>query len=83
MPNIESIYYVSISGEYSLVMIYIKRHKECTYSMTKLEKQTLSALINDRVHIKKSRVYKLRNDDTWKINLIKEISLIKKEYVLV
>ena len=49
------------------------------FLMTKLEKQTLSALINDKVHIKKSRVYKPINDDTWKINLIKEISLIKKD----
>ena len=49
------------------------------FLMKKLKKQTLSALINDRVNIKKSRVDKLRNDDTWKINLIKEISLIKKD----
>ena len=49
------------------------------FLMTKLEKPTLSALINDRISIKKSRVYKLSNTENWKINLIKEISLIKKE----
>ena len=49
------------------------------FLMTKLEKQTLSALINDKVHIKKLRVYKPGIDDTWKINLMKEISLIKKD----
>ena len=49
------------------------------FLMTKLEKPTLSALINDRITIKKSRVYELSNTENWKIDLIKEISLIKKE----
>ena len=49
------------------------------FLMTKLEKPTLSALINDRISIKKSRVYELSNTENWKISLIKEISLIKKE----
>ena len=51
------------------------------FLMTKFEKPTLSSLINDRVHIKKSRVYNLRDHETWKIKLIEEISLIKKDHL--
>ena len=49
--------------------------------MTKLEKQTLSSLIDDRLAIKKARVYNLSENETWKIQLIKEISLVKKEHL--
>ena len=42
------------------------------FLMTKLEKQTLSSLIDDRLAIKKARVSNLNEDETWKIQLIKE-----------
>ena len=51
------------------------------FLMTKLEKQTLSSLIDDRLAIKKARVYNLSENETWKIQLIKEISLVKKEHL--
>ena len=49
--------------------------------MSKLGKQTLSSLFNARLALKKSRVYSLSDDETWKIKLIKEISLVKKEHL--
>ena len=40
-----------------------------------------SNLIYVRLAIREARVYNLSDDETWKIQLIKEISLVKKEHL--
>ena len=51
------------------------------YLLQKYNKLTYHALVADKISIKKSRVYSLPDDESWKINLIEEISLIKKEHL--
>ena len=45
------------------------------FLMTKLKKQKLSAVINDRLSINKSRESIICTDETWNVNLINEISI--------
>ena len=48
------------------------------FLLAKFKKQSLDQLILDKAKIQKSRVYFLSEEEAWKINLIEEISLCKK-----
>ena len=49
------------------------------YLCKKFIKRNLQFLIDDKDSIKFSKVYPIRPDNSWKVNLIEEISLVKKE----
>ena len=49
------------------------------YLCKKFIKRTLQFLIDDKDSIKFSKVYPIRPDNSWKVNIIEEISLVKKE----
>ena len=48
------------------------------FLLAKFKKQSLDQLILDKAKIQNSRVYSLSEEESWKINLIEEISLCKK-----
>ena len=48
------------------------------FLLAKFKKQSLDQLILDKAKIQNSRVYFLSEEESWKINLIEEISLCKK-----
>ena len=47
------------------------------YLFQKYDKWSLSDLIMEKSKIKKARVYELHTEESWKISLIEEISLLK------
>jgi hypothetical protein len=51
------------------------------YLMHKYKKQTLQALVSKKDSIKKARIYPLGGDETWKINMMEEICLVKLEHL--
>ena len=51
------------------------------FLLGKFQKQDLAALIAGKQSLIKSRIHSLKEEDAWKINLIEEISLIKKEHL--
>ena len=48
------------------------------FLLSKFKKLSLDELILDKSKIKNSRVYSLPQEEAWKISLIEEISLFKK-----
>ena len=46
--------------------------------MDKYMKETLRDLLEERDSIKKLRVYKIENEELWKIPILKDIALFKK-----
>ena len=51
------------------------------FLLGKFQKKDLAALIAEKLNLKKLRIHSLKEEDAWKINLIEEISLIKKEHL--
>ena len=50
------------------------------YLLNKYETSDVKDMINDKTRIKSNRVYSLE-DDNWKVSLIKEISMVKKNFL--
>ena len=48
------------------------------YLMDKHRKGTLEDLVNDRSTIKKTRVYNLPEEESWKILILKDMALVKR-----
>ena len=46
--------------------------------MQKFKKDSIDQLIMDKQKLKNLRVYSLPEEENWKVNLIEEISLLKK-----
>ena len=46
--------------------------------MQKFKKESIDQLIMDKQKLKNLRVYSLPEEENWKVNLIEEISLLKK-----
>ena len=46
--------------------------------MQKFKKDSIDQLILDKQELKNLRVYSLPEEENWKVNLIEEISLLKK-----
>ena len=46
--------------------------------MQKFKKDSIDQLILDKQKLKNLRVYSLPEEENWKVNLIEEISLLKK-----
>ena len=53
------------------------------YLKQKYKKQNLLSLASEMNRIKNARIYPLSNDETWKLGLLEEISLVKKEHLQV
>ena len=51
------------------------------YLLKKYNKSDIQSLLMDKNKIKKSRVYSLPVEDSWKINIIEELSLVKKSHL--
>ena len=51
------------------------------YLKQKYKKQTLLSLASEKNRIKNTGIYPLSNDETWKLGLLEEISLVKKEHL--
>ena len=51
------------------------------YLLSKYKKTSVQALISEKLHIKKSRVYQSLEEDSWKISMIEEITLLKKDHL--
>ena len=51
------------------------------YLLSKYKKTSVQGLISERIHIKKSRVYQSFEEDSWKISMMEEITLLKKDHL--
>ena len=51
------------------------------YLLGKFNKSSLKSLVNSKNEIKTKAVYHLPEHEKWKVNLISEISLVKKEHL--
>ena len=51
------------------------------FLLDKYRKENIQELIKDLYAIKNTRVYNLPEDETWKVGLIEELSLIKKNHL--
>ena len=72
-PILKLLFASCSSGQNSLTGQNIK------YLCKKYNKRTLQFLIDDKDSIKSSKVYLISPDNSWKVNIIEEISLVKKE----
>ena len=51
------------------------------FLLQKYKKQDMKTLTMDKTNIKKARVYPMNKNEAWKVDLIKEICLIKKDHI--
>ena len=51
------------------------------FLMYKYKKTDLKALVMAKNSIKKARVHPLPHDESWKINILQEICLLKKDHI--
>ena len=51
------------------------------YLLLKYQKLFLTALTSEKMRIKKCRVYPSSNEDSWKLNLMEEITMLKNDHL--
>ena len=51
------------------------------FLLQKYKKQDMKSLAMDKNNIKKARVYPINKEESWKVELVKEICLVKKEHL--
>ena len=65
----------------TLLLAYFCNWSEFEVLATKVWKKSIDHLIGDKDWVKKARVFPLPEEEVWKISMMEEICLAKKEHI--